>query len=65
MKYSFGLIVCLLLCSCTKGPHVSSRSVYISKYACEYSESIWTQDRTIALCDTVEECNKICEGLRK
>jgi len=32
-------------------------------YSCK--EEVWGMDNTVALCDTKEECNKICEGYRE
>lgn len=48
--------------ACRKGPHVDVTTVTTTatKYRCSYSESVWQSDRTLAICDTAEECVKAC-----
>ena len=62
----FLLVLGLFLGGCSKGPHVASSQecgAYKVKYRCDYSNSVWQTNRTIAICDTQEECNKICATL--
>lgn len=57
------IIFCLALPSCSKGPHVDAYQIAVTKYACKYSPSIFRSDRNVAVCDTQEECNKVCATL--
>lgn len=54
------ILAALLLTACTKGTHVTTSQRYIMMYQCEYRSGWFTTDRTVALCDKIEECNKIC-----
>lgn len=56
------ILFCLLLagCSLNVGPHVRATQILVTKYVCEYSDSYTSQDRTLAYCDTQQECNEIC-----
>lgn len=56
--------IVLALPACSKGSHVETKQVMITKYSCQFSPSIWQADRRIALCETESECNKICEANR-
>ena len=53
----------MLILGCSKGPHVTTETVTISKYVCRYSDSVWNTDRNVAYCDSLEECNQICAKL--
>lgn len=59
------VLLALALSGCSKGPHVSVQPVYVTKYACWYSDSVFRADRRVAICDTEAECNAICEKLPK
>lgn len=59
------MLFALLLSGCTLnvGPHVTTEALQITKYACQYSDHWFSWNRTIALCNTAEQCNAICEKL--
>lgn len=61
------MVVFLVGCSVNSGPHVTYHRVeQPSKimYYCEYSDHWFSMDRTIAICDTLEECNGKCSNLK-
>lgn len=60
MKYL--IFACLLFAGCSKGPHVSMKTMYMSKYVCYYSDSVWKADRVLAMCETEQECNEVCKN---
>ena len=68
MKYLF---LMLFLVGCGEGYHVkqvhiSNRCVTetVTKYTCEHQKPIFHYNSQIAICDTKEECFKICEQHR-
>lgn len=54
------ILAALLLTACSKGPHVTTTGITVVMYQCEYNAGWFVAARTIALCDKIEECNKIC-----
>lgn len=63
MRTVIFLSLTLALPGCSKGAHVDTFHRDMVKYACYYSDSIWRQDRRIAVCDNEKECNDICAKL--
>jgi hypothetical protein len=59
------VVICLMLASCSKGPEVVQRQVSVQKWSCEYSDSRFSRNRTVAICETSDECNKLCAALPK
>lgn len=57
------LLATLSLAACRKGPHVTVIHVQTSAFACEFSDSYLAMDRTVAICQTAQECSKICDDL--
>lgn len=68
MKQSFlFLVVFLVGCSFNSGAHISYHRIeQPSKlmYSCNYSDHWFSWDRTIAMCETLEECNQKCSALK-
>ena len=58
------LVSVLSLPACSKGSHVEATQFTITKFSCQYSAGFFQADRRVALCDTMEECNKVCEANR-
>ena len=57
------LVIVLMSIGCYSGPHVGTINRSLTKPDCEFSPSIWRTGRIVAVCDTFEECNKICNNL--
>lgn len=66
MRHLLLLAVMMVVASCSlnTGPHVTYGHVDVLKYYCNYSDHWYSQDRTIAMCDTQQECNDKCAALR-
>ena len=62
MKYLL-VVLALAFTGCYSGPHISTLTRSQTKPDCEFSPSIWRTTRIVAVCDTFEECNKICNNL--
>ncbi len=63
-KYFIVLILCLSGCTVTPGYEVNRMQHTEYKYKCEQVTGKLANDLTIAICDTKQECNQICESKR-
>lgn len=59
------VVFLLTLPACSKGSHVEPVQIPVTKYSCQFSPSIFQKDRRIAICDSQDECSKICEANRQ
>lgn len=54
-------------CSLNAGPHVTYHRIMQPDkmmYSCNMSDHWFSMDRTVAMCDTLEECNEKCAALK-
>lgn len=65
MKYAVVLLA-LLMVGCGSGYEVRQVDVYRKelKFACTYKRPIFFNDVQEQICDTAEECNRVCDAKR-
>lgn len=62
------LLVLLTGCSLNQGSHVTYHRVEMPAkimWYCEFSDHWYSWNRTLAMCETMDECNEICKAANK